>query len=86
MQQGNLPEIYDQLAQSLRRRRDVVADRSWYHRDAAGHLEELKMVSEQIVHLGSVLPAPVHPQLRHFLDRCSYDKALEFIEAGGEPW
>jgi len=24
----------------------------------------------------------VHPQLRHFLDRCSYDKALEFIEAG----
>jgi hypothetical protein len=21
--------------------------------------------------------------LRHFLDRCSYDKALEFIEAGG---
>jgi hypothetical protein len=23
--------------------------------------------------------------LRHFLDRCSYDKALEFIEAGGGP-
>jgi hypothetical protein len=22
----------------------------------------------------------VHPQLRHFLERCSYDKALEFIE------
>jgi hypothetical protein len=59
----------------------VVADRGWYQRDAAGHLDALKNVSEQIVHLGSVLPTPVHPQLRHFLDRCSYDKALEFIEA-----
>ena len=85
MPQRNPPEIYSQLAQSLRRRREVVADRGWYNRDAVGHLEELKNVSEQIVHLGSVLPSPVHPQLRHFLDRCSYDKALEFIEAGGGP-
>ena len=73
MQQRNSPQVYGQLAQSLRRRREVVADRGWYNRDAAGHLEEL----------GSALPSPVHPQLRHFLDRCSYDKALEFIEAGG---
>lgn len=85
MQQSNPPEIYGQLAQSLRRRKAVVADRGWYNRDATGHLEALKNVSEQIVHLGSALPSPVHPQLRHFLDRCSYDKALEFIEACGEP-
>ena len=83
MPKKNLPEIYNELARSLRRRREVVADRDWYNRDAAGHLEELKNVSEQIVHFGSVLPSPVHPQLRHFLERCSYDKALEFIETGG---
>jgi hypothetical protein len=84
MPQRNLPEIYNQLAQSLRRRREVVADRDWYNRDSSGHLEELKNVSERIVHLGASLPPPVHPQLRHFLERCSYDKALEFIEADAE--
>jgi hypothetical protein len=26
------------------------------------------------------LPAPVDPQLAHFLSRCSYEKALEFLE------
>jgi hypothetical protein len=84
MTESNLPEVYNQLSESLRRRREVIADRAWYGRDAVGHLEELKSVSERIVHLGSQLPVPVHPQLRHFLERCSYDKALEFIEAGGK--
>jgi hypothetical protein len=84
MSESNLPEVYIQLCESLRRRREVIADRTWYERDAEGHLEELKSVSEKIVHLGSELPDPVHPQLRHFLERCSYDKALEFIEAGGK--
>lgn len=84
MSEPILPEVYNQLSQSLRRRREVIADRAWYERDAAGHLEELKNVSETILRLGSGLPNPVHPQLRHFLERCSYDKALEFIEAGGK--
>jgi hypothetical protein len=84
MSEPNLPEVYKQLSESLRHRREVIADRAWYERDAAAHLDELKRVSERIVRLGVELPDPVHPQLRHFLERCSYDKALEFIEAGGK--
>ena len=84
MSESHLPEVYNRLCESLRRRREAIADRAWYERDAAGHLEELKSVSEKIVHLVSELPEPVHPQLRHFLERCSYDKALEFIESGGK--
>jgi hypothetical protein len=31
------------------------------------------------------LPKPVHPQLAHFLERSSYDKALEFLERNQAP-
>jgi hypothetical protein len=41
----------------------------------------LKAVSAKIVALGKSLPPPIDPQLAHFLARCSYDKALEKLEA-----
>lgn len=68
------------LAAALRERLSLIADRAWVQRDAAGHLEALKNVSERIVTLAANLPAPVDPQLRHYLERCSYDKALAFLE------
>jgi hypothetical protein len=49
-------------------------------RDAAAHLESLKAASERIATLQTQLPAPIDPQLAHYLQRCSYDKALAFIE------
>ena len=68
------------LASALEERLSVIADRAWYERDAAGHLDALQRISEQIVTIAQQLPAPVHPQLKHYLERCSYDKALAFLE------
>jgi hypothetical protein len=72
---------YRDLAEVLRERIAVIGDREWYQRDSAGQLERLKAVSERITAIGSTLPAPVDPQLAHFLQRCSYDKALAFLES-----
>ncbi len=70
---------FSALAEALRKRLEVIADRDWFARDSAGHLEALKSVSERIERLSAALPSPVDPQLRHYLERRSYDKALEFL-------
>jgi hypothetical protein len=73
-------DSYQALASALRERLAVIADREAYARDSAAHMESLKQVSERIAALQAQLPAPVDPQLAHFLQRCSYDKALAFLE------
>jgi hypothetical protein len=75
------PTIQQSLAEALRERLAIIADREWYARDPSGHLDRLRTVSEQITALQRQLPPPVDPQLTHYLDRCSYDKALAFLEA-----
>ena len=72
--------LHEQLAAALRERIAVVADRELFRTDPSLHLERLKSVSERIVALQSQLPSPVDPQLAHYLQRCSYDKALAFLE------
>ncbi len=74
----NSPEA--ELAAALRERRALIADEE-SRRDPARHLEKLKTASEKIVAFGAALPRPVEPQLAHYLARCSYDKALEALEA-----
>jgi hypothetical protein len=69
------------LAAALRERRAVIADREFYARDPAAHLARLQQVSGEITTLAAELPRPIDPQLAHFLERCSYDKALGFLEA-----
>ncbi|MBA3962298.1 MAG: hypothetical protein H0X40_10390 [Chthoniobacterales bacterium] len=69
----------DELALALRRRRVLIVDEN-SRRDSEQHLAKLKAVSEEIERLGKQLPQPIDPQLAHFLTRCSYDKALEFLE------
>ena len=72
--------IAAQLAAALRERRAIIADEA--SRGAPDqHIERLKTVSERIDSLAAQLPPPLDPQLRHFLQRASYDKALEFLEA-----
>jgi hypothetical protein len=44
-------------------------------------MERLKAISGSIERLSGLLPRPVHPQLAHFLERQSYDKALEMLES-----
>jgi hypothetical protein len=69
-----------ELANALRERRSLIADEA-SRREPEQHLAKLQSVSERIVTLQKQLPQPLDPQLAHFLARCSYDKALQFLEA-----
>ena len=68
------------LASALRERLGVIADHAARDRDPAEHLERLKAASEKIARLQTQLPHDIPPQLAHFLQGCSYDKALAFLE------
>ncbi|HEY2711951.1 MAG TPA: hypothetical protein VGI60_05505 [Chthoniobacterales bacterium] len=69
----------EDLVNALRQRRQIIADEA-SRRELAQHLDRLRAVSEKIATLGNSLPQPVDPQLAHYLARCSYDKALAFLE------
>jgi len=73
----NSPET--RLAAALRERLALIGDNT-SGQDPAAHLAKLQAVSEKIADLEKELPPSVDPQLRHFLARCSYDKALAFLE------
>lgn len=75
-----MPDPFTDLARALRERLALIADEA-SRRDADQHMAHLRDISERISQLEGRLPSPVHPQLRHYLDRRSYSKALEFIEA-----
>lgn len=68
------------LAAALKERLALIADREFYQRDPAAHLARLQTVSGEITTAADLLPDPVDPQLAHFLQRGSYDKALAFLE------
>ncbi len=76
----NPTTIYDELAAALRDRVAVIRDTAWRDRDPAGQLARLQEVSLSIIELQRRLPAPVDANLAHYLERCSYDKALAFLE------
>jgi hypothetical protein len=67
------------LAVALRERLAIVGDET-SRRDPEAHTVRLREVSEKIEKLEAALPRPINPQLAHFLQRKSYDKALEFLE------
>jgi hypothetical protein len=67
------------LAHALRERLGVIRDEQ-IRRDEAKHIARLRAVSEKIDTLQTMLPRPVDPRLAHYLERKSYDKALEFLE------
>jgi hypothetical protein len=72
---ANFPE----LAAALRERLTIISDEE-SRRDETRHIARLQSVSQRIEALGDALPATADPQLRHFLQRRSYSKALEFLE------
>jgi hypothetical protein len=74
-------EDLEALAGLLRRRHATISDTAWRDRDPDGHLRALQEVSEAIGGLAAVLRGNVPFQLGHFLERCSFDKALAYIEA-----
>ena len=68
------------LAIALRERRLIIANEA-SRRDEKQHIARLAANSQKIDNLQAALPRPVDPQLAHYLERRSYDKALEFIES-----
>ena len=71
-----------ELAAALRERRKIISDES-SRRSPIQHMARLRQISDRIESLAAALPRPIPPRLAHFLDRRSYDKALEFLCSGG---
>jgi hypothetical protein len=69
------------LIQLLLRRESIIADHSRRDRDAAGHLEALKSVSEEISAWTAANQSATDPRLRHYLDNASFSKALAHLKA-----
>jgi hypothetical protein len=67
------------LAAALRERLAIVRDEA-SRRDPEEHMARLSTISQKIDNLVVALPKPIDPQLAHFLQRKSYDKALECLE------
>ena len=68
-----------ELTQALRDRLAVIKDEE-SRRDQTRHIDRLRAVSEKIDRLQDSLPPSTDPRLKHYLDRKSYDKALEYLE------
>ncbi len=73
-----------ELRDALQRRLDVVTDRAFYERDAAAHLEQLKAASAKVNALSRAVGFAADPMLRHYLEKQSYVKALDFLNALSE--
>jgi len=73
--------MHAELIQLLRRRESVIADHAWRDRAAAGHLDALKHVSEEISAWAAAHPQVIDARLRHFLANASFAKALAHLEA-----
>ena len=68
------------LREALRERVAIIRDEE-SRRNADAHMTRLRTVSQKIDRLQEALPQPVDSRLAHYLQRRSYDKALEFIES-----
>jgi hypothetical protein len=68
------------LAAALRERLAIIGDEE-SRCDPERHTNRLREVSEKIEQLEQRLPATIDPQLRHFLQRRSYSKAIELLES-----
>ena len=68
-----------ELAEALRERLKIISDEE-SRRDPEQHVKRLQEISDRIETLVATLPQPIPPRLAHFLDRRSYDKALEFLQ------
>ncbi len=75
-----MPSVIEDLTTALRERLAIIRDEE-SRRHSAQHLERLRAVSEKIDQLAASLPRPIDPRLEHYLERRSYDKALECLEA-----
>ena len=74
-----MQQVFNELAIALRERLEIIADES-SRQDVGRHTARLQEISERIEALERQLPLSADPQLRHFLQRRSYSKALDLIQ------
>lgn len=73
--------MHPELQNLLRRRVEIIADRTFYDRDPAAHLQALREVSEAIDNYAFTHNREFDPKLRHYLAQASYQKAHEHLSA-----
>ena len=69
-----------ELREALQERLGVIADHELRARDPRAHLERLKAAASRLDAAIARVRPNCDPQLRHFLDRQSYVKALAWLE------
>ena len=74
LEKAELSELIGLLEERLR----VIGDATLRERDPAGQLASLQEVSEAIVAFHTAHRAKIQPRLNHFLENCSYAKALDW--------
>jgi hypothetical protein len=74
-----MDKVIVDLAAALRERLAIIGDEK-SRGQPAGHMARLKSISDRIEKLAVAMPRPVDTQLAHYLQRRSYEKALEFLE------
>jgi hypothetical protein len=74
-----MEDVMAELATALRSRVAIIRDEE-SRRDQGAHIARLRAVSEKIERLEAALPGSIDPRLAHYLQRRSYEKALEFLE------
>ena len=72
---------YKELAKLLQQRLDVIGDQHLRENDPDEQLKQLQEVSESIMRLHQEMASKLKPRLAHFLENCSYDKALAWIKS-----
>ncbi len=77
-----LDNLLSNLASALRDRLSLIANEE-SRSDVAAHTERLRIVSEKLDRIERQLPPGTDPQLRHFLQRRSYSKALDHLTGLG---
>ena len=80
---SNMAHSLSQLKTAIERRLQVVADHASKQHDAQAHLEALKRADADLRAASANLPPDSDPRLRHFLERQSYVKALEWLKESG---
>ena len=75
-----MPHDFRELASALQERVMIIGDEE-SRRDTPRHMARLQEVSERIEALERQLSPTLDAQLRHYLQRRSYSKALEHLLA-----
>ena len=75
-----MDEYYVTLAEALQERLDVISNRRLREQNPTAQLARLRQASERIEQLKKNLPLNADPMLKHYLDRTSLSKALEFVQ------